>query len=192
MRHWILFRMVDVTVAYLFEDIFCHSPGTVFSAGLCRKDCAPLLFTFIPQMCSVRFKPCNTFGHLDLCDAGIFGSFILIIFCNTCCHHGVWYHQTTAFVFPAQVCSELAGLHCRQSFTLSELSTKLWLPCVWITFKAGPCSSTLSVDNHYTTLLISGLVARSFLQLQLSLCWFLVARLSSRVLYHLFDDNLIF
>lgn len=150
MRHWILFRMMDVTVAYLFEDIFCHSPGTVFSAGLCGKDCAPLLFTFIPQMCSVRFKPCNTFGQfllyftlhrfcqcaLDLCDAGIFGSFVLIIFCNTCCHHGVWYHQTTAFEFPAQVCSELAGLHRRQSFTLSKLSTKLWLPCVWITFKA--------------------------------------------------------
>lgn len=100
---------------------------------------------------------------LDLCDAGIFGSFILIIFCNTCCHHWVWYHQTTAFEFPAQVCSELAGLHRRQSFTLSELSTKLWLPCVWITFKAGPCSSMLSVDNHYTTLLISGLMARSVL-----------------------------
>lgn len=58
--------MVDVTVAYLFEDIFCHSPGTVFSAGLCGKDCAPLLFTFIPQMCSVRFKPCNIFGQFLL------------------------------------------------------------------------------------------------------------------------------
>lgn len=146
MRHWILFRMVDVTVAYLFEDIFCHSPGTVFSAGLCRKDCAPLLFTFIPQMCSVRFKPCNTFGHLDLCDAGIFGSFILIIFCNTCCHHGVWYHQTP-LCFPLRFAVNLldsivdSPLHCpscQQSFDslVSELLSKLGRAvarCLWTT-----------------------------------------------------------